>query len=207
MADVAVTSGPPVRRRDRQRDETRRDLALAAYELTREWGLVNVRVPEIAQAAGVSTRTFNNYFASKEQAIVWPAGQRAAAMASSLRDRPAREPLGEALLEVVTAQYRPAHGRGLPPHWLRDFRALVAREPALHGEYLKVTAAAEQELAGAIGARMPAGELLQARVLAAMVTGAERAAVMHWMQTRSGSLTGTVRQAVRLAVAGIGGLP
>jgi MftR C-terminal domain len=128
-------------------------------------------------------------------------------MAASLRGRPASEPLGEALLEVVDAQYRPPRDRGLPPHWLRDFRALVAREPALHGEYLKVMAAAEQELAGAIAARMPAGGLLRARVLAAMVTGAERAAVMQWMQSRSGSLAGTVRQAVGLAVAGIGAWP
>jgi AcrR family transcriptional regulator len=207
MADVAVNSDPPVRRRDRQREETRRDLALAAFELARERGLANVRVPEIALAAGVSTRTFNNYFASKEQAIAWPAGQHAAGMAMALRGRPAGEPLGEALVAVVTGQYRPPREDGLPPHWLRDFRSLVAREPALHGEYLTAMAEAERELADAIAARMPAGELLRARVLAAMVAGAERAAVRYWMATRSGSLSETVRQAVEQAVAGIGALP
>lgn len=207
MADVSVKSNLPVRRRDRQREETRRDLALAAFDLARERGLVNVRVPEIARAAGVSTRTFNNYFASKEQAIVWPAGQHAAAMASSLLGRPAGEPLGEALVAVVTGRYRAAREDGLPPHWLRDFRSLVAREPALHGEYLTATAAAERELADAIAARTAAGGLLRARVLAAMVVGAERAAVMYWTATRSGSLAGTVRQAVEQAVAGIDASP
>jgi hypothetical protein len=54
---------------------------------------------------------------------------------------------------------------------------------------------------------MPAGGLLRARVLAAMVAGAERAAVMYWMETRSGSLAGTVRRAVEQAVAGIGASP
>jgi AcrR family transcriptional regulator len=207
MADVAVNSDPPVRRRDRQREETRRDLALAAFELARERGLANVRVPEIALAAGVSTRTFNNYFASKEQAIAWPAGRHAAGMAMALRGRPAGEPLGEALVAVFTGQYRPPREDGLPPHWLRDFRSLVACEPALHGEYLTAMAEAERELADAIAARMPAGELLRARVLATMVAGAERAAVMYWMATRSGSLSETVRQAVEQAVAGIGALP
>ena len=34
--------------------------------------------------AGVSTRTFNNYFTSKEQAIAWLAGQHASGMAVAL---------------------------------------------------------------------------------------------------------------------------
>jgi AcrR family transcriptional regulator len=207
VADLAVSGDLPVRRRDRQREETRRDLALAAFELARERGLANVRVPEIARAAGVSTRTFNNYFASKEQAIAWLAGRHAAGMASALRGRPADEQLAKALVEVVAGLYRPALDDGRPPHWLRDFRSLVACEPALHGEYLTAMAVAERELAGAIAARMPAGGQLRARVLAAMVAGAERAAVMYWMETRSGSLAGTVRQAVGQAVAGIGASP
>jgi AcrR family transcriptional regulator len=147
--------------------------ALAAFELARERGLANVRVPEIARAAGVSTRTFNNYFASKERAIAWPAGRHAAGMALALRGRPADEPPAEALVEVVAGRYRPVCDDARPTHWLRDFRSLVACEPALHGEYLTAMAVAERELAGAIAARMPAGGLLRARVLAAMVAGAE----------------------------------
>jgi hypothetical protein len=38
-----------------------------------------------------------------------------------------------------------------------------------------------------------------------MVVGAERAAVMHWMQTRDGSLVDTVRTAVRQATAALSG--
>jgi hypothetical protein len=117
---VAGKNDPLVRRRDWQLEETRRDLALAAFELTREHGLANVRVPEIARAA---------------------------------------------------------------------------------------MAAAERELGDAIAARMPAGGLLRARVLAAMIAGAERAAVMYWMAARSGSLAGTVRQAIEQAVAGISASP
>jgi hypothetical protein len=41
-------------------------------------------------------------------------------------------------------------------------------------------------------------------VLAGVVVGAERAAVMHWLQTREGSLPQTVRAAVRQATAGLG---
>jgi hypothetical protein len=42
-------------------------------------------------------------------------------------------------------------------------------------------------------------------VLAAMVVGAERAAVRHWVASRKGSLLQTVRAAVTQSVAGIDG--
>ncbi|VVJ18468.1 Transcriptional regulator [Amycolatopsis camponoti] len=204
MTDSLDTT-PRRRRRDQQRDETRRDLALTAFRIATSRGLANVRVPEIAAAAGVSPRTFNNYFHSKEEAIVWPAAQHAASMASLLRDRPAGEPLGDALVAAVVALYGPEAGQELPADWLGDFRDLVAAEPSLHGEYLRAASTAERALADAVAERMgaPAGQL-RARVVAGMVVGAERAAVMHWMQTRDGSLADTVRTAVLQATASLG---
>ena len=106
-----------------------------------------MRVPQIAEAVGVSTRTFNNYFSSKEAAIVWPTTLRGARLASDLAERPAGESLADALVEVVAGLYGPAGQEGLPEGWLDGFRALVAAEPALHGEYLKAQAAGERELA------------------------------------------------------------
>src|SRR5690606_21474884 len=66
---------PPVARpgpglRERKKDETRRALREAALRLALEHGPDQVRVDDIAAAAGVSTRTYNNYFSSREQAIV-----------------------------------------------------------------------------------------------------------------------------------------
>jgi AcrR family transcriptional regulator len=193
----------PLRRRDLQKEQTRRDLALAAFELAKRKGLSEVRVPEIAAAVGVSPRTFNNYFGSKEHAVAWLAGRHAGEVAAALQGRPDDEPLGQALLEAVTGQYRPPREDGLPPHFLRDFRSLVARDPALHGEYLKAMADAERKLADAIAARAAAGGPLHARVAAAIVFGAERAAVGYWMETRSGHLTPLVHRAVEQAIAGI----
>ena len=199
------TSAAPPRLRDRQREQTRGELAVAALALAIDQGLANVRVPQIAAAAGVSTRTFNNYFSSKEAAITWPARRRAARMAEDLLTRPADEPLAAALEAAIVGRYGAAQQDGLPPGWLCDFRRLVAAEPALHGEYLKASHTAELALAAAIAARGGYDELGSA-VLAAMVVGAERAAVMRWMQdtTRSRRLVETVRTAVRQAVAGVG---
>ena len=84
---LPALAGPSVRRRDQQKDQTRFDLSLAAFELAREHGLASVRVPQIAAATGVSPRTFNNYFPSKEAAIVWPTTWRGSRLAASLGDR------------------------------------------------------------------------------------------------------------------------
>jgi len=178
-------------------------LAVAAYTLARERGLANARVPDIAAAAGVSTRTFNNYFSSKEQAVAWPAGQHAGEMAINLRARPADEPLADALIAAVTGVYREPEQHGLPPRWLRGFRELVAAEPSLHGEYLRVCGAAEQALVSAIAERQsPPMDSLRAAVLAGMTLGAERAAVRHWMAAdeRTPRLVDTVREGLRQAL-------
>jgi AcrR family transcriptional regulator len=196
----------PVRRRDLQKDQTRLDLALAAFELAREHGLAGVRVAEIAAAAGVSPRTFNNYFPGKEAAIVWPATQRGAMLAASLAARPPGEPLADALAEATASMYLRDEMDGLPPGWLRDFRALVAAEPALHGEYLKATSTVEAALADAVARRTGAAEdTLEPQVLAAVATAAERAAVLHWARHARGSATleDTVRSAVAMAVRGM----
>src|SRR3984957_5811074 len=156
------TKAPPapaaMRRRDWQKEKPRLDLAFAAFELAKAEGLAQVRVPQIAETVGVSTRTFNNYFSSKEAAIVWPTTLRGTRLAADLAERPSGEPLADALVEVVTGLYGPAGQEGLPDGWLEGFRALVAAEPALHGEYLKAQAGGERELAQTIAARIGAAE-------------------------------------------------
>ncbi len=195
-----------MRRRDLQKEQIRFDLALAAFELAKAEGLARVRVPQIAEAVGVSTRTFNNYFPSKEAAIVWPTTLRGARLASDLAGRPAGESLADALVEVMAGLYGPGGQEGLPENWLDGFRALVAAEPALHGEYLKAQAVGERELAGVIARRIGAAESdLEPLLLAGVVVAAERAAVLHWFRQARPStpLADVIRAAVAMAVRGM----
>jgi AcrR family transcriptional regulator len=189
------------------KDQTRQDLALAAFELAKASGLAEVRVPQIAATAGVSTRTFNNYFGSKEQAIAWLAGRRAAGVATALRDRPTSEPMGQALIEAVASVYQMSADRSVPQNFPRDYQELVAREPALHRAHLAAVWAAERDLADAIAERAPAMPRLRAEVLAGMVFGAERAAIRHWMKDKAYPLRDMVREALEQAVAGTGSTP
>lgn len=113
-------------------------------------------MPQIAAVAGVSIRTFNNYFASKEQAIASLAGRRAAGVATGLRDRPATAPLGQVLIEAIASVYHQSADQSFPQNFLRDYQELVVREPALQGAHLAAVAAAERDLADAIAERAPA---------------------------------------------------
>jgi AcrR family transcriptional regulator len=207
MALAPTTSDRPVaRRRDQQKEQTRLDLALAAFELARSEGLANVRVPQIAEAVGVSPRTFNNYFPSKEAAIVFPTTLRAAAMANNLAERPAGEPLADALIETVVGLYGADGQDGLPEGWIEGFRTLVASESSLRGEHLKAIAAGERDLAHAIADRMgTTPDELQPLVLAAVVVATERAAVLHWFRrgSHTAPLDAVIRTALDMAVRGI----
>src|SRR3954454_18953210 len=93
--------------RERKKAETRAALAWAAIHLTIERGFDNVRVEDIADAAGVSPRTFNNYFASKAEAIVSRHLDRFHRAADELRARPDGEPLWESITEVALSQVEP----------------------------------------------------------------------------------------------------
>lgn len=206
MTYAPATPGPaPMRRREQQKEQTRLDLALAAFELAQAEGLANVRVPQIAEAVGVSTRTFNNYFPSKEAAIVFPTTLRGARMAADLAARPAGEPLADALVEVVAGLYGPRGQEGLPDNWIDGFRIMVGTEPSLHGEYLKAQGAVEQQLAAEIARRTGASESdLAPLLLAGVVLAGERAALLHWFRQQPETpVADVVRTAIAMAVTGM----
>jgi AcrR family transcriptional regulator len=56
--------------RQRRKLQTKREIARAALDLVLARGLADVTVEDIAAAAGVSARTFFNYFTSKRSAVV-----------------------------------------------------------------------------------------------------------------------------------------
>ena len=134
--------------RERKKLATREALSAAALSLALEHGPQNVRVDDIAEAAGVSPRTYNNYFSSREQAImVALAAERGAPVAAALRERPADEPLEHAVIGALIEQYS---DEGEPD---RDTLALITSAPALQAEFLDTIAAIERPLAEAIAAR------------------------------------------------------
>jgi AcrR family transcriptional regulator len=87
--------------RERKKADTRRALSDAALHLAFERGMDNVTREAIAERAGVSLRTFNNYFAGKYEAIAYRQIERMRSSLSSFRDWPAEDPLWTAITESV----------------------------------------------------------------------------------------------------------
>jgi AcrR family transcriptional regulator len=86
---------PGLRERNKQR--TRQEIARAAHELFVERGYNATTLPEIAEAAGVSTRTIFGYFPSKEDILFSNIDALSEALAQAVAARPA----GEDTLETV----------------------------------------------------------------------------------------------------------
>ncbi|OBF63634.1 TetR family transcriptional regulator [Mycobacterium sp. 852002-50816_SCH5313054-b] len=91
----------PTGLRERKKADTRRALSDAALNLAFERGMENVTRDEIANVAGVSLRTFNNYFNGKYEALAYRQTERLRHGISTLRQRPAAEPLWTALEHAV----------------------------------------------------------------------------------------------------------
>lgn len=166
--------------RERKKQATRQALGIAAMTLAVERGLDNILVEDIAEAAGVSARTFNNYFSSKYEAICALAVDRSRRAGEALRARPADEPLWTGLRAVLLAEHDDG-GNPPPREWAAGVR-LVTSHPALQGEYLKAQNHMRDALAVAVAERLGAdpGDMLP-MVLASALTTATEIALDRWM--------------------------
>jgi AcrR family transcriptional regulator len=190
--------------REHKKQETRNALSWAAVRLAVERGFDNVLVEDIAAEAGVSPRTFNNYFASKAEAISARHLDRARMTADALATRPADEPLWPALTAAVLAHA--GNGQDAPdPQWTAGVR-LMTSEPALLGEMLKAGAIAQRSLTKAIAHRTgtdPDRDLYP-RLVAAAVGAAWQVATDHWANADPPvPLAPLIRKALTLLAAGL----
>lgn len=133
-----TSTPPPCGLREQKKRESRTALRLAALELVAEYGLDAVRVEDIAQRAGVSPRTFFNYFPSKEQALVNQTPDTGRELAARLRRAAEEAPVHEALLGVLV-DYGTEMARD------RTAWRLVRQVTCRHPELIRVTMGANQE--------------------------------------------------------------
>jgi AcrR family transcriptional regulator len=190
--------------RERKKVATRQALSKAAMRLAVERGLDNVLVEDIAEAAGVSTRTFNNYFGSKYEAICALQHDRAIRIGEALRSRPAGEPLWESITQAVLSQFGPVNHTP-DKEWIAGIR-LVVTSPALTGEYLKVHGLVQYHFAAAIAERL--GTSLETdmfpRIMAGAVSAAMQAAMERWLRTEPPvALVPLMRQSLRQFAEGM----
>ncbi|WP_049562474.1 acyl-CoA-like ligand-binding transcription factor [Nonomuraea sp. SBT364] len=170
--------------RERKKQATREALTLAALRLALERGMEHVRVEDIAAEAGVSPRTFNNYFSSKYEALAARHADRVRRSAEVLRERPGDEPLWEAIGHAMTEPWGDGGRASEPPDpALLAAMRLLTGDSTMRAESLKVAFAADGEFAAAVAARTGTDVTrdLYPHLVAASVTAAVQAAVGHWL--------------------------
>jgi AcrR family transcriptional regulator len=94
-------AGAPTGLRERKKRETREALTRAALELFAERGYDETTLAEIAEAAGVSTRTIFAYFPGKEDILFARTQEMCGELASALAERPAGTDALTALREFI----------------------------------------------------------------------------------------------------------
>lgn len=172
----------PTGHRERKKLATRQALSWAALRLAVERGFDNVLVEDIAAAAEVSPRTFNNYFSSKAEAIAFRHADRITRLAAALRAQPDSEPLWSAITGS-TVELFGGETAAPDPSWAEGVR-LVTSEPALVAEFLKANAIGEDALAAAVGERTgtdPDSDPYP-HLVAGAVGLAVRVATAHWLR-------------------------
>src|SRR5437879_13864779 len=87
--------------RERKKQRTRETIARAAHELFAERGYHATTLPDIAEAADVSTRTIFAYFPSKEDILFSDFALLKEALARALAERPQGEAAPETVRKVI----------------------------------------------------------------------------------------------------------
>jgi AcrR family transcriptional regulator len=152
--------------RSRRRAESRLAITRLARRLTAERGLTGFTVDELCEHVGISRRTFFNYFATKEQAVLgqhedWLDDQSAQAF---LAARPAGTIGLSPTLLADLADLAIAHMQlvGVTPDEAREFIGAVDREPQLLRAFINANAEQERRLTELVARRegLPPGDLL-----------------------------------------------
>lgn len=196
---MSTTAEPGLR--ERKKAATRQALHDAAMRLAIEHGADRITVEAIADEAGVSRRTFSNYFSSKEEALLYGDYQRIHSMIALVRARPATEPAWAALTAAAERFYQELGD--VDPQWVARSR-LVRTQASLVAAQVQTFAALERELSAEIAARSGDDPTsVRVKMTSAAFLAALRVALHIWLARPPGTSLWEVVSAA-LAAAGRG---
>ncbi|MGW4485697.1 TetR/AcrR family transcriptional regulator [Amycolatopsis sp. NPDC004368] len=185
--------------RARKKAATRQAIRAAAVALYRSRGPHDVTVDQICEKAGVSGRTFFNYFESKE-AAVFSLALTADGVRTGLAERPASESPLETLRAVFTARFEDA----ATDETFGD-RALLLREyPELWARLAHVNRRVEEAAAEVIAQRTgrPVDDLY-VRMTVEAAFAANRVAFKCWYPGSDPGLVELLHQAMDALASGL----
>jgi AcrR family transcriptional regulator len=186
LAHTASGGGPHASLRERKKLATRRALRRTALDLVTERGFAHVTVDDIAAAANVSTRTFFNYFPSKEAALFGTDPDRITELRQRLVREAPGEPALDALRVVMLSDAQAVADElselgGDPAGWLRRMKE-ARTDPHLRAAHAAQMALLERAITEALAERLgtdPERDPYPG-LLAATASGVMRASMTFW---------------------------
>lgn len=183
--------------RERRKRSTRRALRHAALDLGLQHGLAAVSVEAIASRAGVSTRTFFNYFDTKEDAALLQVFTVTEAELADFASGPADDTWPD-LAQLFTTDLESAAEEGADFH---RYLELQQQDPVLAGRQLAVFSRFEAQLSAAVTRRL--GDAPDAEIKGPLMVGccitAVRVALARWVAAdRNGPVRPHVEAALTL---------
>jgi AcrR family transcriptional regulator len=196
--------------RERKRQQTRQELISAAMRLFEERGYEQTTVAEIASAAGVSTKTFFNYFASKDEVLFPHLSRRIDAAVALIEQRGPDDQMADVLVAAMQHMLADALTEevdgGLAAVRLPMIMSVRAVQAAtLHRYFL-----AETQLAQALHrAYQDALDPATAAAVIGSVMGAAIAAALVCLQEgdTAAQLRVAVERAIGIAIQGVRNVP
>ncbi|MCG2620942.1 TetR family transcriptional regulator [Arthrobacter sp. I2-34] len=171
--------------RERRRRQTMAEISEAALTLFEERGLEAATVDDIAEAAGISQRTFFRYFAAKEDAALPAHREFEDAVEAGLGQAdPEADPCEELGKVYGRALQAFADNASAASQRMLRVSRLLRREPLLRAALVRHSAARNARLFQALAAKFagPQADDLQLRVAVELCTGLARAAFDTWTE-------------------------
>ncbi|NKQ58516.1 TetR family transcriptional regulator [Amycolatopsis sp. K13G38] len=185
--------------RERKKEATREALRHAAITLSRERGPQAVTVEDICAQAGVSPRTFFNYFESKDEAIL-AIDVSAPVVLRLILDRPAEEDPLAAVRNVFAQRYAEIATSAT----FRERTLLIREHPELVPRLTHTNRAFEEAMVEGIAIRTGLSpDDVYVRTTAAAAFAASRAALTCWQPDSGPSLVTLLHQAMDVVERGL----
>lgn len=171
--------------RERKKEQTRLALADAAFAIVREGGTASSLTAEaVAERAGVSRRTFFNYYPSVESACAASVEVLLADLTEALAARPADEALWDTIPAMLTGPEGSAIIERIAV--LAASKDYSAQMRHLAHDHVDAFVASLTEW---LSTRLPPDDELYAASLAAAVVASAEAAVRVWAARTGGHIT------------------
>ncbi|MGO9156894.1 TetR/AcrR family transcriptional regulator [Mycobacterium sp.] len=210
MTRKETTAASEMGLRERKRQQTRQELISAAMRLFDERGYEQTTVAEIASAAGVSTKTFFNYFASKDEVLFPHLSHRIDAAVAIIEQRGPDDQMADVLVAAMQHMLADALAEEVDGGLASVRLPMIVSVPAVQAATLHRYFLAETQLAQALQrAYQDTLDPAAAAAVIGSVMGAAIAAALVCLQDADTAeqLRAAVERAIGIAMHGVRNMP